>query len=213
MNTIIITGASRGIGAAIARKWCELEKENLYYSISRSNDYDITNYNSIQTFFKNLKINETDYSDALINNAGIIKLGNTLELSIDDWIEQFNVNVHGLYNCCREYIYNCRKNNKKGKIINIASTAGLGARAGRSAYSATKAAVINYSLSLSEEMKEYGIKVYCVCPGAVNTDMRHYINPDDDFENMMAVDEVADFVCKLIIDGKNLDGQILKVTK
>ncbi len=209
---IIITGSNRGIGAAIAKNWCSLDSKNLYYGISRYNDFDVKNSNCLDELLS-FEFEKEYRPIALINNAGTIKLGSINELSFDDWKEQFDVNVHGVFNCSKAYIKYCMKNNIEGKIINIASTAGLNARPGRAAYSATKAAVINFSLSLSEELRSYNIKVYCVCPGACDTDMRHYINPDDDFENMMKPEEVAIFICDLINYGNNLDGQILTIKK
>lgn len=208
-KSIILTGCSRGIGKEIANKW--QEKINIVLKISKSRGLDITNFEKINNSF--LEWFETFKPIALINNAGIIELGNILELSNESWKRQFDVNVNGMFNCSKIYSKLCIKNNLKGKIINICSTAGLGARPGYSAYSASKAAAINFSLSLSKELKQYGIKVYCVCPGAVDTDMRHYINPDDDFDNMMKPIDIADFVINLIDDGKYLDGQVLEVRK
>ncbi|MFA5397749.1 MAG: SDR family NAD(P)-dependent oxidoreductase [Methanogenium sp.] len=199
---IIITGSSRGIGNAISERCIKLGGR--IYGVTTKTDVRKSNcIDYILTDPYNI--------DVLINNAGIIKVGNVSELTNYDWKKQFNVNVHGTFNCCKTYIKHCIERKIKGKIINIASTAGLGARPGRAAYAATKAAIINFSLSLSEELKDYGIKVYCVCPSAVDTDMRHYINPDDDFINMLKPADVADFVYNLIINGEKLDGQILTI--
>ena len=214
---IIITGNSKGIGLAISKKWSMIGAINNYmnhgyYAISRTNNIDVTNYNEIGGFIREI-FTLGQRPIALVNNAGIIKMGTILETNEKDWKDQFDVNVNGIFHCSKAYIEACIKHNVKGKIINIASTAGLGARPGRSVYSATKAAIINFSLSLAEEVKEYGIKIYCVCPSAVDTDMRHYICPDDDFNSMVKPNEVADFICNLIIDGKYLDNQILKIEK
>lgn len=214
MSNIIITGSNRGIGNAIAKEWAKRNNDNCYYGFTRWNDLDVTDINSIKHFFKILK-NTIDYQEpiALINNAAIVESGTILELSNESWQNQFNVNVNGVFNCCKEYIKFCIENNIKGKIFNIASTAGLGGRPGRAAYAATKAAIINFSFSLAEELKLYEIKVYIVCPGAVDTDMRHYLVPDDNFDNMMKPEEVGTFVCDLIEDGKYLDNQILEVKR
>lgn len=214
INYIIVTGASRGIGHGITKQWYENSKNgfvNMSFTPLRKNNHNIENYKIIDEF-----INSCFYKNkpiALVNNAGIIELGNILELSHESWIRQFDVNINGMFNCSKIYAKLCIENNLKGKIINICSTAGLGPRPGYSAYSASKAAAINFSLSLSKELKQYGIKVYCVCPGAVDTDMRHYINPDDDFEHMMKPVDIADFIIDLINDGEYLDGQILEVKK
>lgn len=212
MNSIIITGSSRGIGAAIAKEWDKRNKDNLHFAISRFNDFDITDYRQFQLYMNDFYLD--DYIPmALINNAGIAEQGNILELDINSIEKQFSVNFKAVVNCTKEYAKLCIHKKIKGKIINIASTAGLGARAGRSIYAASKAALINFSLSMSEELKQYGIKVYCVCPGAVNTDMRHELEPDDDFENMLQPEAVGKFVCELIENGKYLDNQILEVRK
>jgi 3-oxoacyl-[acyl-carrier protein] reductase len=208
-DSIIITGTSQGIGKEIANQW--QNKIKIVHKISKTRGTDVTNFNNIKDEIYNMF--EYDKPIALINNAGVIELGNILELSTESWKKQFDVNINGMFNCSKVYIKLCIKNKVKGKIINICSTAGLGARPGYSAYAASKSAAINFSLSLSKELKQYGIKVYCVCPGAVNTDMRHYINPDDDFENMMKPYDVANFVIDLIEDGEYLDGQILTIKK
>ncbi len=209
MNSIIVTGSSRGIGSAIAKKWCMNHRDNFYYGISRWNEFDVSKKDVLDNLLNSIEDNPI----ALVNNAGIIDMGSIVELSYESWTRQFDVNVHGVFNCSKAYVNFCIAKKIKGKIINIASTAGLSARPGRSAYSATKAAIINFSLSMAEELRDYGIKVYCVCPGAIDTDMRRYINPDDDFENMLKPSDIADFVCDLINDGKHLDNQILKVVR
>lgn len=212
MKFLIITGSSRGIGSSIAKKWCEQNQENMYFGISQYNDIDVSDYEKLEEYFTLIDDSFKD-TIALINNAGIIRMGSILEISDYEWNRQFDVNVNGTFYASKLYVKHCIKNKVPGKIINIASTAGLGPRPGRSAYSATKAAMINFSLSIAQELDEYNIKVYCVCPSAVNTEMRKYINPDDNFNDMLQRDEVANFVISLINDGKYLDNQILKITK
>lgn len=209
MNNILITGASKGIGAAIGKEWCKIDKEAFYYSISKFSNLDVKDYKCVCEFLDGIM--DENFPEALINNASIVKTGTILELDPDSWKKQIETNLNGVFNCSKAYAKYCIKYGIEGKIINIASTAGLGARPGRSAYAASKAGVINFSLSLAEELKEYNIKVYCVCPGAVNTNMRKKINPDDDFENMLQPQDVASFVCDLIKDGKYLDNQVLKI--
>jgi 3-oxoacyl-[acyl-carrier protein] reductase len=203
---IIITGNNRGIGRAITEH-CEKYITSDVKIFGVNSDINICKSTCIDSILIDNDI------DVLINNAGIIKMGSINEITHYDWKKQFDVNVHGVFNCSKAYIKHCIERKIKGKIINIASTAGLGARAGRAAYSATKAAIINFSLSMAEELKDYGIKVYCVCPEAVNTDMRHYINPDDDFDNMLQASEIGEYIYRLIIDGYKFDGQILIIRK
>lgn len=202
----IVTGSERGIGKEIARELCK--RGHYYYGFSKWNDIDISDYDSIKRVFDELE----DYPpEALVNNAGIVEMGSILELTPESWQRQINTNLNGVFYCCKEYARIAKDSG--GKIINIASTAGLGSRPGRSAYAASKAAVINFSLSIAEELRPYRIKVYCIAPGAVATDLRRQIAPDDDFENMMQPEELAEFVVDIIEDGKMLDNQIIQARR
>lgn len=213
-KSVIITGSNRGLGLEIARAAC---KENyFYYGISKWNDLDVSDCFSLTEFFSNL--NETEhvlFPSAIINNAGICIPGNILEFKQDHFSSQFETNVLGVLNCSQLYTQLCIKNKIPGKIINIASTAGMSVRPGRSIYAATKAAVINLSLSMAQELKEYGIKVYCLCPGAFDSDLRRTIAPDDDFENMLKPEEIAKFIMdKIIKDEYNfLDNQVIYIRR
>ena len=202
----IVTGSERGIGKAIARELCK--RGHYYYGFSRFNDVDVSDPEIVRKAFDEL---ERFPPEALINNAGVVEMGGVLELTPEAWRRQFAVNLDGVFYCTREYVRIAKE--RGGKIINIASTAGLGPRPGRSAYSASKAAVINFSLSMSEELRPYGIKVYCVAPGACATDMRRIIAPDDDFETMMKPEDLAQFVVDLVEGGDVLDGQVIQVRR
>lgn len=202
----IVTGSERGIGKEIARELCR--RGHYYYGFSRFNDIDVSDYATVRQAFEEL---EDDPPEALINNAGIVEMGSVLELTPERWRRQFATNLDGVFYCTREYTRIAKE--RGGKIINIASTAGLGPRPGRSAYSASKAAVINFSLSMSEELRPYGIRVYCVAPGACATDMRRKIAPDDDFESMMKPEELARLIVDLVEGGEMLDGQIIQVRR
>ena len=203
MMRAIVTGSERGIGKEIARELCR--RGHFYYGFSRFNDIDVSDYECIRQNFDGLA---DDPPEVLINNAGIVEMGGVLELTPERWHRQFATNLDGVFYCTREYVRIAK--NQGGKIINIASTAGLGPRPGRSAYAASKAAVINFSLSMAEELRPYGIKVYCVAPGACATDMRKVIAPDDDFESMMKPEELARLIVDLVEGGEMLDGQIIQ---
>jgi len=202
----IVTGSERGIGKEIARELCR--RGHFYYGFSRFNDIDVSDYECIRQNFDGLA---DDPPEVLINNAGIVEMGGVLELTPERWHRQFATNLDGVFYCTREYVRIAK--NQGGKIINIASTAGLGPRPGRSAYAASKAAVINFSLSMAEELRPYGIKVYCVAPGACATDMRKVIAPDDDFESMMKPEELARLIVDLVEGGEMLDGQIIQARR
>ncbi len=203
---VIVTGSERGIGKEIARELCS--RGHYYYGFSRWHDIDVSDYECIKEAFDGLA---DEPPEALINNAGIVELGSVLELTPEAWQRQFDVNLNGVFYCSKEYARIAK--DRGGKIINIASTAGLGARPGRSAYSASKAAVINFSLSIAEELRPYGIKVYCIAPGACATDLRRQIAPDDDFRNMMQPEELAKFVVDIAEGGEMLDGQVIQARR
>jgi NAD(P)-dependent dehydrogenase (short-subunit alcohol dehydrogenase family) len=201
----IVTGSERGIGKAIARELCR--RGHGYYAFSRFYDIDVSSYESVRQAFDKFA---DEPINVLINNAGVVEMGTVLELTPEQWRRQFATNLDGVFYCTKEYVRIVKDRGQGGKIINIASTAGLGARPGRSAYAASKAAVINFSLSMSEELKPYGIKVYCIAPGACATDMRRIIAPDDDFKSMMQPHELARFVVDIAEHGDMLDGQVIQ---
>lgn len=107
--------------------------------------------------------------DALVNSAGItgpnVKLW---DYPVDDWKQVFEVNVHGLFLCCREVVPAMRDAGY-GRIVNIASVAGKEGNPNASAYSASKAAVIALTKSLGKELADTGVRVNCVTPAAVKT--------------------------------------------
>lgn len=207
---VIVTGSTRGIGRAISRELCR--RGHYYYSFSRWNGIDVSDYECIKKAFEELTQVESP-PEALINNAGMVEMGSVVELPPESWEQQFKVNMHGMFYCCKEYVKLLRVKKAPGKIINITSTSGLlTSRPGRSAYAASKAAAISFSLSLAEELRPYGIKVYCIAPGACATDLRRQIYPDDDFSKMMQPEQLARFIVDLLEGGEMLDGQVIQAT-
>jgi NAD(P)-dependent dehydrogenase (short-subunit alcohol dehydrogenase family) len=109
--------------------------------------------------------------DILINNAGITGPNDKLwDYPVEAWKDVFNVNVHGVFHCCRAVVPLMRARNY-GRIVNIASVAGKEGNPNASAYSASKAAVIGLTKSLGKELADTGIRVNCVTPAAVRTSL------------------------------------------
>lgn len=106
----------------------------------------------------------------LINNAGVYKPGRAIELSTDDWDTTINVNLRGLFLCCRSVGKQMVKQ-KNGKIINIASVLGKRAAQTSSAYSASKAGIIQLTKSLALELAPHNINVNAIAPGWFETEM------------------------------------------
>ncbi|KQX90488.1 SDR family NAD(P)-dependent oxidoreductase [Variovorax sp. Root473] len=116
--------------------------------------------------------------DALVNSAGItgpnVKLW---DYPVDEWRQVMEVNVNGVFLCCREVVVQMRKQGH-GRIVNIASVAGKEGNPNASAYSASKAAVIGLTKSLGKELADTGIRVNCVTPAAVKTAIFDQMTPD-----------------------------------
>ncbi|ATA52471.1 3-oxoacyl-[acyl-carrier protein] reductase [Variovorax boronicumulans] len=119
--------------------------------------------------------------DALVNSAGItgpnVKLW---DYPVDEWRQVMEVNVNGVFLCCREVVAQMRRQGTKGegRIVNIASVAGKDGNPNASAYSASKAAVIGLTKSLGKELADTGIRVNCVTPAAVKTAIFDQMTPD-----------------------------------
>jgi 3-oxoacyl-[acyl-carrier protein] reductase len=184
----IISGASRGIGRAIA---LELAREGCHISFSfRSNvveakkleeeiaklgrktkaycvdvkDYDaVTNWvNQTKEYFRGL--------DIVVNNAGIIKDKALMFMEKADWQEVIDTNLTGLYNLSHAAIIGFMKQ-KSGNIINISSVSGIIGLPKQSNYSASKAGMIGFTKSLAKEVAPYNIRVNAVAAGFIETDM------------------------------------------
>lgn len=123
-------------------------------------------------------LQRTPRVDALVNSAGItgpnVKLW---DYPVDDWRQVMEVNLNGLFMCCREWVPHLRANNY-GRIVNIASVAGKEGNPNASAYSASKAAVIALTKSLGKELADTGVRVNCVTPAAVKTAIFDQMTPE-----------------------------------
>ena len=116
--------------------------------------------------------------DALVNSAGItgpnVKLW---DYPVEDWRQVMDVNINGVFLCCREVVAQMRKQGY-GRIVNIASVAGKEGNPNASAYSASKAAVIALTKSLGKELADTGVRVNCVTPAAVKTAIFDQMTPE-----------------------------------
>jgi len=116
--------------------------------------------------------------DALVNSAGITGPNTKVwEYPVDAWKQVIDVNLNGLFLCCREVVPTMRQANY-GRIVNIASVAGKDGNPNASAYSASKAAVIALTKSLGKELADSGVRVNCVTPAAVKTAIFDQMTPD-----------------------------------
>jgi|SRR5690625_5179732 len=230
MKTCLITGASKGIGRAIAIELSNQEDVGTLLLLSRDQKKleetkELMNPNKqIEVFpidLSNLEEAEnsirqigSDFKqiDLLINNAGYVDPQSLLETTIENWENTFRTNVTATFIVTREVVKYMKKTG--GKILNISSTAGMSSRPGWLAYAASKAAVISMSNTLSDELQEYGIKVYCISPGRCATDLRRVLAPDEDPSTIMQPQDVARAVSNLLSPaGDYLDGQNMVIRK
>lgn len=181
----LITGGSRGIGFAIAKKFSEngatviitskdaerVKKSVTEISGSIGMTADIKNKNDVKNVIEKILV-KYGRLDILVNNAGIFpKIKQLHEINEDEWKEVLDVNLTGQFRFTKEAIPHLQKT--KGSIINISSDAGLKAYQGfnADAYSASKAALILLTKCWALEYSKDKIRVNCICPGVVDTDM------------------------------------------
>ena len=195
-KTVLITGASRGIGASLAQNFAS-QNYNVVINYNNSKKEALELLKKIRDFGGSaiaVKGNVSDFNDAkklveraseefgsidvLINNAGIAEQKLFTEITEKDWKLMFDVNVHGMFNCTHHVVKDMIKNHS-GKIINISSVWGITGAAMESVYSASKAAAIGFTKALAKEVGPSGINVNCVAPGVIDTDMNKNLSKED----------------------------------
>ncbi len=232
MSTCIITGASAGIGRATAIEISKLNEFNNIVLISRRKEllaetkklmtgkanvleyeFDVEQVEKIPELIKNI-YNKCGSIDCLLNIAGFTDPKSLLETTFEMVQKTFNVNVFAPYIFIKECVAYMKSNSNISKIINIASTAGSTPRPGWSVYAMSKAAVIEMSLTLSEELASYGIKVYCLSPGRCATELRRKLAPEEDQSKIMQPETVGKEIARMASKQEiSLDGQNIIVRK
>ena len=146
-------------------------------------------------------LNEFGRIDILVNNAGVAIIKSLVETTDHEYDTIMDTNLSGVFFCCKSVLPHMIKQ-KSGYIINISSGAGKTGFANLSVYCASKFGVIGMTESLAEEVSDYGIKVFSVCPGAVATQMQKEFMSNEEFEKrknqMIQPEEVAQKVLQLI---------------
>ena len=185
---ILVTGATGGIGDSIVEKFLSLKGSVLgtgtnsekleilkkkYPQISTV-QFDISEHDKIEQFIENV-FSKLGGLDILINNAGITKDNLTIRMKDDEWKDVINLNLTSSFLLSKNTIKKMLKN-KNGKIINITSIVGHTGNFGQANYAASKAGIIGMSKSLALEYGKKNIKVNCVSPGFIKSEMTDKIN-------------------------------------
>ena len=180
-KTALVTGASRGIGNAIA-----IELKNNGFDVigtatsesgSESLDrlgiegyvLDLNSSESLETFWSLIEKNEKSIS-VLINNAGITRDNIILRMTDEEWSDIMNVHLNGAFQLCKRSLKMMLKN-KWGRVINISSASASIGNRGQSNYAAAKAGVEAFTKSLAKEVGKRDITINAVAPGFISTDM------------------------------------------
>lgn len=196
LKTVIITGASRGIGRSMAELFAIKEYNvlinynksekatfDLYHKLNSEGRFvkifkaDVSKRNDVESMMK-FCIEEFGGIDVLINNAGISQEKLFTDISDDDFDEMINTNLKSAFYCSQE-VLKYMLPEKKGKIINISSIWGMVGASCEVHYSVSKAGIIGLKKALAKELGPSNIQVNCIAPGVIQTDMLSAYNEDE----------------------------------
>ena len=220
-ETVVVTGASRGIGQAIARMLAEEEATVLGTATSQTGadnitaglaEYgtghrgfvlDVSSDESVGQFFEVLG-NDGLIPSVLVNNAGITRDNLLARMSAEEWDTVIQTNLSSVYRMCRAVARPMMKA-RAGRIINISSVVGVSGNAGQANYAAAKAGMIGFTKALAREIGGRNITVNAIAPGFIETDMTDAL-PEDKrvqlidqipLKRLGTVDDIAAAVCFL----------------
>ena len=234
-KTALVTGASRGIGRAVALRLAE-DGANVAVIYAGSADKAKAVVNEITALGVNAKayrcnvadsaaVNETVKAvtndlgkiDILVNNAGITRDGLMLRMKDEDFDAVLDTNLKGAFNMIRA-CYSGFIRKKSGRIINISSVSGIMGNAGQANYSASKAGVIGLTKSVARELASRGITCNAVAPGFIQTDMTENLGDNNPLLNSIPLgrmgkpEDIAAAVAFLASDSAAyITGEVLKV--
>lgn len=232
----LITGGTRGIGKAIAKKFAENGYNLVINYVSENTDLeklknDINSKNEILFVRANVgdfvsceelvkqAIDKFGKIDVLINNAGITRDNLIMRMKEEDFDNVINTNLKGTFNVTKNVVpYMMKK--RSGKIVNISSVVGVSGNAGQCNYAASKAGIIGFTKSIAKELASRNILANCVAPGFIDTDMtevlndsvKENINNQIPLKRMGTAEEIAKAVYFLAgEDNTYITGQVLNI--
>jgi len=161
-RVVVVTGGARGIGEAIAARFATLGERVI--ALGRA-DGDVTDEAAVADIFE-----RTGPVDVLVNNAGVSASADVARTSLADWRAQIAVNATGAFLCTRAVLGGMRERGR-GRIVTVASTAGLQGARYTAAYTASKHAAVGLMRAVAAEVAGTGVTANAVCPAFVRTDM------------------------------------------
>lgn len=225
MKTVLVTGGSRGIGAAIAALFAKKgyriiinynKSEKEAFALAQkvggiAIQADVSDYAQVQKMFE-----AAGNVDILINNAGIAQQKLFTDISYEEWHKMIDVNLSGAFYCCKAALpYMINK--KAGCIINISSMWGICGASCEVHYSAAKAGIIGLTKALAKEVGPSGITVNCIAPGMIDTEMNSIL--DDEAKALVmeetplgivgTVEDIAQCALYLAENGRFITGQVI----
>lgn len=234
-KTALITGASRGIGRAIALKlsnegasiaaiYCGSEEKarELKAEIDKNggkiNIYkcDVSNFSECENIVKQV-ISDFGGVDILVNNAGITNDKLVLQMGENDFDSVINTNLKGAFNMIKHCYRNFMKK-KYGKIINISSVSGIIGNAGQANYSSAKAGIIGLTKTVAKELASRNVCCNAIAPGFIKTDMTESFQDNENvlssipLKRMGSADEVANLAAFLASDLSDyITGEVIRI--
>ncbi|TDV54809.1 3-oxoacyl-ACP reductase FabG [Actinophytocola oryzae] len=235
MSVAIVTGASRGIGRAVAVRLAEdgydigfcyrgdevaaKQTAELVADHGRTAHFervDVADLTAVTEFSKNAE-KQLGAVDVVVANAGVLRDKPVALMSEQDWTEVLRTNLDGVFNVCRANMFGMIRR-KRGVVITMSSVFGVLGHAGQANYAASKAGIIGFTQSLAKEGGRYGVRANVVAPGFVASDMIADLkNPDEHTADIPLgrfgrPEEVADAVSFLVSDrAAYVTGTVLRV--
>lgn len=213
----VITGAGSGLGASLARKYSDLGYHVCLLGRTASRlertaaelkdsysiyEVDVASKGDVEKVFTTID-QEGGPIDILVNNAGVGVFDLAENISEESVHQMIDINLKGTIFCAQEAITRMKKRNQ-GLIINVASTAGLDGKVTESVYCASKFGVRGFTESITLELKDTPIRVFCAYMGGMNSEFWDGIYTKEQTKNLMDPDDVADIIIENTKPRKNL---------
>lgn len=237
MKYALVTGASRGIGRAIALRIAKMGYPVVINYLSNSEaaktvadeiiaaggkaellSFDVSNPKEIESAIEKWEQKHpSDYFEVLVNNAGIRRDNMLFMMSDEEWHSVLDTTLNGYFYVTRRLLAHMMPKKRGGRIVNITSLSGIKGLPGQSNYSAAKAAIIGATKSLAQEVAVRNVTVNAVAPGFIETDMTKGL-PEDELKKLIPAgrfgtpDEVAATVCFLLSkEAAYITGEVINI--